>query len=204
MPGGITSASGTQRIASYDADDLGAGLLAEGQLGRRLAADVRAQVVEDRLLAERPQDRELERLRDERETEVEVEDVRARQQPQRAPATASPAAGGSRRGGRATSRPPGAACSARRPRAGRRRRAARSACTFVHGTPAVLTGQWTTRSGRSAAAWSVFIVGSELAQTVTGARYRARLQGGRGLGTVLAGARTTSSSLPGSHSTWSK
>ena len=57
------------------ADDLGVGLLPVRQLLRRLAADVRAEIVEDRPLPERAQDRELQRLRDERETEDEVEDV---------------------------------------------------------------------------------------------------------------------------------
>ena len=62
------------------ADDLGAGPLPVGELLRRLAADVGAEVVVERLLPERAQDRELERLRDERQPEVEVEDVELRQQ----------------------------------------------------------------------------------------------------------------------------
>ena len=63
------------------ADDLGSGLLPVGDLVGLLAADVRAEVVHHRPLPEQPQDRELERLRHEREPEVEVEDVGARQQP---------------------------------------------------------------------------------------------------------------------------
>ena len=62
------------------ADDLRVGALAVRELGGRLAADVRAEVVEDGLLPGRAEDRELERLRDERQAEVEVEDVGARQQ----------------------------------------------------------------------------------------------------------------------------
>ena len=42
------------------ADDLGAGLLAERELLRRLPADVRTEVVHDGLLAQSPEDRELE------------------------------------------------------------------------------------------------------------------------------------------------
>ena len=90
--------------------------------GGRLAADVGPEVVEHRLLARAPEDRKLERLRDERQTEVEVEDIRARQEPRRARATASPGDGGSRRAGRATGRPQGGACSARRRRDARRPR----------------------------------------------------------------------------------
>src|SRR5207247_9025205 len=55
-------------------------LAAVCKLGRRAAADVRPQEVVDRLLAERAQDRELQRLRHERQSEVEVEDVGAREQ----------------------------------------------------------------------------------------------------------------------------
>src|SRR5581483_7303424 len=62
------------------ADDLRAGAPAVRQLLRRLAADVRAEEVVDALLAERAEDRELERLRDERQPEVEVKDVGAREQ----------------------------------------------------------------------------------------------------------------------------
>ncbi len=62
-------------------DDLAVGLLAEAQLLRGLPADVRPEVLEDRALAERPEDRELQRLRDEREAEHEVEDVRLGEQP---------------------------------------------------------------------------------------------------------------------------
>ena len=57
------------------ADDLGARLLAVRELLRRLAADVRAEVVHHRPLAEGAEDRELERLRDERQPEGEVEQV---------------------------------------------------------------------------------------------------------------------------------
>ena len=63
------------------ADDLRVRLLAVGELLGCLAADVRAEVVHDRLLPRRAQDRELERLRHERQPEVEVEDVGAGQQP---------------------------------------------------------------------------------------------------------------------------
>ena len=62
------------------ADDLRAGLLPVGELLGRLAADVRAEVVHHRLLAERAQDRELEGLRDERQPEREVEQVGAGEQ----------------------------------------------------------------------------------------------------------------------------
>ena len=62
------------------ADDLRVGAPAVRELLRRLAADVGAEVVEDGLLAGRAQDRELQRLRHEREPEVEVEDVGAREQ----------------------------------------------------------------------------------------------------------------------------
>src|SRR5204862_1765601 len=51
------------------------------ELVGRLAADVGADEVEDGLLARHSQERELEGLRDERQPEVEVEDVGARQQP---------------------------------------------------------------------------------------------------------------------------
>ena len=61
------------------ADDLRAGLLPVGELLRWLASDVRAEVVHHRALAERAQDRELERLRDERQAEREVEQVGARE-----------------------------------------------------------------------------------------------------------------------------
>src|SRR5205823_3076438 len=56
------------------------------QLFGRLAADVRAEEVEDRAAPGEAEKGELERLRDEREAKVEVEDVRAREQPgERAP-----------------------------------------------------------------------------------------------------------------------
>ena len=57
------------------AHDLGVRALAERELLTRLAANVRAEVVEDALLAQRPQSRELQRLGDQRQAEVEVEDV---------------------------------------------------------------------------------------------------------------------------------
>ena len=63
------------------ADDLGVRLLPECELRGRLAADVRAEVVHDRLLPRCTQDRELERLRHERQPEMEVEHVGAREQP---------------------------------------------------------------------------------------------------------------------------
>ncbi len=63
------------------ADDLGVGAFAVGELLRSLAADVRAEVVVDALLAGGVQNRELHRLGDEREAEVEVEDVGVREQP---------------------------------------------------------------------------------------------------------------------------
>src|SRR5665213_2894804 len=63
------------------ADDLRVGALAVGELVRRLPADVRAQEVEDALAAGRAEDRELERLGDEGEPEVEMEDVRAGEEP---------------------------------------------------------------------------------------------------------------------------
>src|SRR5581483_10208940 len=59
------------------ADDLRVRALAERQVLRRLAADVGAEVVEEALLAQQPKQRELQRLRDQRQPEVEVEDVRA-------------------------------------------------------------------------------------------------------------------------------
>ena len=62
------------------ADDLGVGLLAPGELLGRLAADVGAEVVHDRLLPRRAEERELEPFRYEREPEVEVEDVGAREE----------------------------------------------------------------------------------------------------------------------------
>ena len=62
------------------ADDLGIRLLARRELLGRLAADVGAEVVHDGLLAGQAEQRELERLRHEREAEVEVEDVGARQE----------------------------------------------------------------------------------------------------------------------------
>src|SRR5205823_6346674 len=46
-----------------------------------LAADVRAEPVHDGLLAERTQQRKLQRLRQQRQAEVEVEDVRLRREP---------------------------------------------------------------------------------------------------------------------------
>ena len=68
------------------ADDPGVGLARPGELGGRLAADVRAEEVEDRALPLRPQERELQGLRHEREPEVEVEDVGVAEQPrERAP-----------------------------------------------------------------------------------------------------------------------
>ena len=57
------------------ADDLGVRAFAEGELVARLAADVRSQIVKDALLPQRPQEWELNRLRDQRQPEVEVEDV---------------------------------------------------------------------------------------------------------------------------------
>ncbi len=62
------------------ADDLGVGALAVCELLGGLAADVGAHVVVDGVLPRGAQDRELQRLRHEREPEVEVEDVGARQQ----------------------------------------------------------------------------------------------------------------------------
>ncbi len=62
------------------ADDLGASLLPVRELLGRLAADVRAEVVHDRALAKRAQNRKLERLRDERQPEREVEQVGCRQE----------------------------------------------------------------------------------------------------------------------------
>ena len=57
------------------ADDLRVGALAECERFARLAADVRSEIVEDALLPQRAQERELDRLRDQRQAEVEVEDV---------------------------------------------------------------------------------------------------------------------------------
>ena len=62
------------------ADDLGAGLLAVGELHRGLAADVGAEVVHDGLLVREAECRELERARQEGEPEDEVEDVGLREQ----------------------------------------------------------------------------------------------------------------------------
>ena len=62
------------------ADDLGAGLLPEGEVLGGLPADVGAEVVHHRRLPERAQERELERLGDERQPEDEVEQVGARDQ----------------------------------------------------------------------------------------------------------------------------
>ena len=68
------------------ADDTRARALRPGELRRRLAADVGAEEVHDRALAERAQQRELHRLRQQRQPEVEVEDVRLRREPrERAP-----------------------------------------------------------------------------------------------------------------------
>ena len=62
------------------AHDLGVRLAAVGELLGSLAADVRAEVVHHRLLPRGAEERELERLGDERQPEDEVEDVRAREQ----------------------------------------------------------------------------------------------------------------------------
>src|SRR5207247_7601935 len=62
------------------ADDLGAGAAAVGELRGWFAADVGAEEVEDGAAAGEAEKRELERLRDERESEVEVEDVGARKE----------------------------------------------------------------------------------------------------------------------------
>ena len=63
------------------AHDLGVGAPAVGELVRRLAADVRADEMEDRLLAGCCEDRELRELGHQRESEVEVEDVGGREEP---------------------------------------------------------------------------------------------------------------------------
>ena len=127
------------------ADDLGVGPLAEGELGGRLAANVGAEVVEDALLAQ--------------------------QRGAAGTAPTSESASGRSRSGRCRS----AAPAARTPRPAARSRAAsgpcrssdqsasgcrcprlkttsrastpfrRSACTFSHGIPAMLTGQCVTR-----------------------------------------------------------
>src|SRR5919198_2115054 len=62
------------------ADDLRAGETAVGELGGGPAANVGAEEVEDGAAAGEAEEPELERLRDEREAEVEVEDVGARQE----------------------------------------------------------------------------------------------------------------------------
>ena len=80
MPGGITRCLGHPADRVEAADDLGAGLLPVRELLGRLAADVRAEVVHDRALAKRAQNRKLERLRDERQPEREVEQVGCRQE----------------------------------------------------------------------------------------------------------------------------
>ena len=100
------------------------------------------------------EDRELELLRDEREPEVEVEDVGLGEELRRGRATARPA------GARAPVRGRLRSQSAWSGRYGcvlkTTRRAStprlRSACTFVQPTPARLTGQWVTRRGISASA----------------------------------------------------
>ena len=79
-PGGIISASGTQRSASNEPTICASARRPYASSLGRLAADVGAEVVEDGLLASRVQDRELQRLRHERQAEVEVEDVGAREQ----------------------------------------------------------------------------------------------------------------------------
>ncbi len=72
-------------------DDLDPRLLAVAELARILAADIGAEVVHHAPLPQRAQDRELQRLRDERQPEGEVEDVRSRQQvPERTPLAALP------------------------------------------------------------------------------------------------------------------
>ncbi len=63
------------------ADDAGVGPAGVEELGGAPPADVGAHEVQDRLLAEEPQDRELEPLGDEGQAEVEMEDIRLRQQP---------------------------------------------------------------------------------------------------------------------------
>ena len=131
------------------ADDLGARLLPVGELLGRLPADVRAEVVHHRALAERAQDRELQRLRDERQPEREVEEVGAREKlgerlPLRELAPDEPPFEVERPVGLRVQR---VAVEDDELRVDPRRR---SAWTFVHGTPAVLTGQWTTRSGLAA------------------------------------------------------
>ena len=68
------------------ADDARPGTLRPRELLGRLAADVGAEEVQHGLLAERAQQRELDRLRQQRQPEVEVEDVRLRREPrERAP-----------------------------------------------------------------------------------------------------------------------
>ena len=62
------------------ADDLRVGAPPVGELFGRLAADVRSDEMEDRLLAGCHQDRELGEFGHEGEPEVEVEDVGARKQ----------------------------------------------------------------------------------------------------------------------------
>ena len=68
----------TDRVVAPD--DLGTGLLPVRELGGGLASDVGAEVVHHRPLAERAEDRELERLGDERQPEREVEQVGAGKQ----------------------------------------------------------------------------------------------------------------------------
>ena len=80
IPGGITSRLGHPPDRVEAPDDLGPRLLAVGELLRRLAADVRAEVVHHRFLRASAEDRELQRLRHEREPEGEVEHVRLRQE----------------------------------------------------------------------------------------------------------------------------
>src|SRR5207245_1278174 len=62
-------------------DDLRTGAAAPRELLAALAPDVRAKPVHDRLLAERAQERELQRLRQERQAEVEVEEIGLRREP---------------------------------------------------------------------------------------------------------------------------
>src|ERR1700730_2509916 len=61
-----------------DDPDVGAG--GEGELGRRSAPDVRAEKMVDRPLTGSSQDQELDRFRNQCQTEVEVKDVGSRQE----------------------------------------------------------------------------------------------------------------------------
>ena len=72
-------ASGTQRVAAYEPTIHASNFLRYSSSSRRLAANVVAEEVHHRLLPRGAQDRHVQRLRDERLSEVEMKDVRLRE-----------------------------------------------------------------------------------------------------------------------------